>query len=69
MSRFQEELAERVNARFARHVDAERAEIYTFVREVALESFKNGLASAKRKSTAGNGSALQNGRLRPVSSA
>jgi len=67
---FTAELASRVNARFANHVDAERAEIYNFAKEVALESFKNGLAAGRKdtkKSATVPGTALKNGRMRPVS--
>ncbi|NNE17886.1 MAG: hypothetical protein HKN10_05335 [Myxococcales bacterium] len=47
---YQKELKARVDAEFHQIVDAEREKIYVFVRDAALESFKNGLAKGRRRS-------------------
>ncbi len=44
-------------------------ELYEFVKEIALESYKNGVAVGRKQKGAPQrhqGSALQNGKLRPV---
>lgn len=51
MASYTGELATRVHARFARDVEEPvLTEVYNFSKEVALESFKNGLAAGKAKS-------------------
>lgn len=71
MAGFTAELVERVQQRFGDNPQA--AEIYDFTKEVALESFKNGLRASRRTSPNGKsaptyikGSALRNGKLHPV---
>ncbi len=41
-------------------------EIYSLVREVALESYKNGQKGRRREAASIKGSAVQNGRLKRV---
>ncbi len=64
---FTDYLAEQVNTRFRDRADAERAEIFEFAKEIALESFKNGKAlGGQRKSAPQNRSALGAGKLTPA---
>jgi hypothetical protein len=46
---YQKELRARVDAEFSQIIDAEREKIYVFVRDAALESFKNGLKQGRRR--------------------
>ena len=47
---FREHLLTRTHEHFAGYDEQTQKDIYDFVNEVALESFKNGLATARRKS-------------------
>jgi len=68
MSGYTAELATRVTKRFAGRVeDATVEDIYDFTKEVALESFKNGLAAKRRSAPHETRSALQAGRLKTAS--
>ena len=66
-SEYQKQLKEQVT-KLCSDIGVERKQVeavYEFVREITLASYRNG-QKARRRDTSTKGSALQNGKLRPV---